>query len=390
MSLKTIRLQPCRASVKAPVNIAVVKCWGKRNTGLNLLSNDSISVTLAPQDLCTHTTAAVAPSGTHDTLSLNGAPPRPITDARTRSCLAQLRALRVATVETCTPDAPHLTHLPLAITTRNNFPTAAGVASSASGFAALVSAVALIYGLPTPLNDISRIARAGSGSACRSLFGGFVQWHAGIRADGLDSTASQLAPASHWPQVRALILIASAAQKAVGSTDGMQRTAATSVLFAHCVTAVVPAQARRMQDAIASRDWETFASVTMEESNSFHATCLDTSPPIFYMNQTSVAAVQAVEAINAFVGRTVAAYTFDAGPNAVVFYQEQDEEMVWEAFEPALGELLPIRVKEAGQAGVVLSEEVVETLRKGISRVIPTGVGEGCHEVSEHVKAPGS
>lgn len=105
----------------------------------------------------------------------------------------------------------------------------------------------------------------------------------GTKDDGSDSLAVEVAPASHWPTMRALILVASAKQKKVSSTSGMQTTVATSELFQRRAEIVVPKHMEEMEKAIKEKDFEAFGRVTMKESNSFHSTCSDTFPPIRYM-----------------------------------------------------------------------------------------------------------
>lgn len=199
--------------------------------------------------------------------------------------------------------------------------------------------------------------------------------------------ADQVAEAAHWPDMRALVLVASAAKKGVSSTSGMQQTVATSGLFKERIATVVPQNMARMEKAIQERDFEAFAEVTMRDSNSFHATCADTYPPIFYMNDVSRAAVRAVEAINAKAGRTVAAYTFDAGPNAVVYYLEKDSEPVVGTFNHVLGEVEGWKkeVLAGLKPTMSLDEGVAALLKSGISRVIMTGVGEGPQKTEEHL-----
>lgn len=209
----------------------------------------------------------------------------------------------------------------------------------------------------------------------------------GDKADGSDSMAVEVAPASHWPEMRAIVLVASAEKKDVSSTAGMQQTVATSTLFQERVKTTVPERMRGMKEAIANKDFEQFASLTIKDSNSFHATCLDTTPPIFYMNDTSRAAVRMVELINERAGKTVAAYTFDAGPNAVVYYLEKDEAEVVGTFKTILGD----KDGWQGQRGTAVkdgqvpdgAQVVTEKLQNGISRVILTGVGEGPVETQE-------
>jgi diphosphomevalonate decarboxylase len=374
-----------QASTTAPVNIAVVKYWGKRDPKLNLPTNSSLSVTLSQADLRTHTTAACSSSFSgSDTLLLNGSP-QDVSGARTQACFRELRSLRAA-VEAADPSLPKLSTLPLRIVSENNFPTAAGLASSAAGFAALVRAIADLYQLPASQTELSKIARQGSGSACRSLFGGYVAWEMGQQADGSDSEAVEIAPASHWPDMKALILVASAEKKGVSSTAGMQTTVATSKLFKRRAEEVVPEHMAQMIQAVKDRDFESFGKVTMMDSNSFHATCLDTFPPIFYLNDTSRAAIHAVEAINEKAGKIIAAYTFDAGPNCVIYFEEKNMAAVAGVLRSVLG---GVDGWQGHERAVVLTdaehldERVVKTLQEGLSRVIFTRVGEGPISVTD-------
>ncbi len=209
------------------------------------------------------------------------------------------------------------------ICSHNNFPTAAGLASSASGFAALVASLAALYKLPASPSTLSLIARQGSGSACRSLFGGFVAWEMGAKSDGSDSLAIEIAPQAHWPEMQALICVVSDDKKGTSSTSGMQRTVETSLLLQHRINEVVPARMKAITEAIKARDFDSFAKITMADSNQFHAVALDTEPPIFYMNDVSRAIIALIVEYNrasvAAGGKLKAAYTFDAGPNAVIY-----------------------------------------------------------------------
>ena len=286
--------------------------------------------------------------------------------------------------------------MPLQIVSENNFPTAAGLASSAAGFAALVRAIADLYQLPLTPTQLSRVARQGSGSACRSLMGGYVAWSRGSATDGSDSVAYEVAPASHWPDMRAIILVASAAKKDVSSTAGMQQTVASSTLFQHRVDEVVPKRLKAMEKAIHERDFTAFAALTTKDSNNFHATCLDTDPPIFYMNDTSRAAVRVCEAINNSYSQScgreepICAYTFDAGPNAVIYYLADHETQVAGLFKAMLKgkegweSRRGAAVKE-NSAVLEGTETVAELLQKGVSRVILTSVGDGPRRVEEHL-----
>lgn len=278
---------------------------------------------------------------------------------------------------------PKLSALPLKIVSENNFPTAAGLASSAAGFAALVQAIANLYELPDSPSELSIVARQGSGSACRSLFGGYVAWRMGSKEDGSDSLADLVAPASHWPSMRALILVASAAKKGVSSTSGMQQTVATSGLFQQRISTIVPANMDLMEDAVKNRNFEKFAEVTMRDSNSFHACCADTYPPIFYMNDTSRAAIRAVEAINAKAGKAIAAYTFDAGPNCVVYYLEENQAAVLGGFAQSLTGISGFNSGAVAAESGTVDETIASILKDGVSRVIMSSVGEGPQKTEE-------
>lgn len=216
-----------------------------------------------------------------------------------------------------------------------------------------------------------------------------MAWDMGIKDDGSDSCAREVAPKSHWPEMRALILVASAAQKDVSSTAGMQETVKTSSLFKARVEEV-PKRMRKMEKAIQERDFETFARITTRESNSFHATCLDTDPPIQYMNDVSSAGIKAVRCINQQAGRMVAAYTFDAGPNCVIYYLEQSSGIISETLGNALAGKDGWDMKEgkAAHEGSGLGGDyahIEDILRHGVSRVIATSVGQGPISVTEHL-----
>lgn len=315
------------ASTTAPVNIATLKYWGKRDAKLNLPTNSSISVTLAQEDLRTLTSAATSSEFKEDKLWLNGKE-ESLASERTQNCLADLRALR-RQLEEKDSSLPPMSQWKLHIVSENNFPTAAGLASSAAGFAALVMAIAKLYELPQSASDISKIARKGSGSACRSLFGGYVAWEMGEKADGSDSKAVEVAPLEHWPNMKAAVLVVSADKKDTPSTSGMQLTVNTSDLFKERITNVVPKRFEAMKKAILDKDFPTFAELTMKDSNSFHATCLDSFPPIFYINDTSKKIIKLCHLINEFYGETIVAYTYDAGPNSVLYYLEENEEKLF-------------------------------------------------------------
>lgn len=319
----------------------------------------------------TLTSVAALPEYSNDMLLINGEE-HPLTLARTQACLGDLRALRrqKEAAEGC----EKVSEYGLRIVSENNFPTAAGLASLAAGFAALVTAIAKLYELGDDMTELSKIARQGSGSACRSLFGGFVAWEMGENADGSDSQAVQIADVNHWPTLKAAILVVSDDKKDTPSTTGMQTTVATSELFAERIASQVPRRYTEMKQAILDKDFATFAKLTMQDSNSFHAVCLDLFPPIFYLNDTLKQIIKLVHQLNE--KEVVAAYTFDAGPNAVIYYDEAHEATVLGMLHEHFGSV-------GGWDGVDTSRFVASgiaahpNIAQGVSRVILTQIGPG-------------
>ncbi|XP_078443463.1 diphosphomevalonate decarboxylase 2-like [Wolffia australiana] len=308
------------ATGRSPTNIAVIKYWGKRDEALILPVNDSISVTLDPDHLSATTTVAVSPSFDRDRMWLNGNEIS-LSGGRFQSCLREIRK-RAGDVK----DEKKGVHigkedwekLHVHIVSYNNFPTAAGLASSAAGFACLVFTLAKLMNVSENEAALSSIARQGSGSACRSLYGGFVKWVKGEEANGSDSGAVQLVDESYWSDLVVIIAVVSSRQKETSSTSGMRDSVLTSALLQHRAEIIVPKRIRQMEEAIKNRDFGSFASLACADSNQFHAICLDTTPPIFYMNDTSHRIINMVERWRQFEGAPQVAYTFDAGPNAVL------------------------------------------------------------------------
>ncbi|KAF0426371.1 Diphosphomevalonate decarboxylase [Gigaspora margarita] len=311
----------------SPVNIAVIKYWGKRDTNLILPTNSSLSVTLSQDHLQSKTTIRASSDFEKTRLWLNGVEDTDIEkNKRLQNCLSETRRLRKEYEERLRKDKNVDNVIPLSeynlhICSENNFPTAAGLASSASGFACLAYTLSQLYELPISTTELSKIARQGSGSACRSLFGGFVAWEMGSQDDGSDSQAVQIASQDHWPELEALICVVSDAKKDTSSTEGMQNTVNTSTLLQHRIEHVVPLRMKSMIKAIHERDFQKFAEITMQDSNQFHAMCLDTYPPIFYLNDVSRAIIRVITEYNSSnpERKLKAAYTFDAGPNAVIY-----------------------------------------------------------------------
>ena len=304
-------------TVRAPINIAVIKYWGKSNEELMLPCNDSISMTLESSKFYTETRIVADPTFKADEFCLNGHPEIGL-NKRIRASIKEARRF-AGQIE----GNEEILKWNLKIYSLNTVPTASGLASSASGIAALSYALIKLYRLDTlfPLSKLSGIARLGSGSACRSLFGGLVHWKGEI-----------VEKISDWPELNGYVLVLNAEKKKIPSTEGMQNTVKTSSLFQYRVERVVPERTVEMLEAIKARNFEEFAQLAMKDSNSFHACCMDTFPPISYLNPESFQVISAVHEFNEEIGRVAIGYTFDAGPNAVIYGLKDDPKMFMEKY----------------------------------------------------------
>jgi len=283
-----------RAIALAHANFALVKYWGKRDAALNLPDVGSISITL--DALWTRTEVVLDPALRHDRFELNGRHDAPGSE-RVAALLERIRAL--AGIQT-----------PARVISTNNFPTGAGLASSASGFAALVTASDCAYGLELSRERLSALARIGSGSAARSMFGGFVEMHRGRRADGSDAVATPLAGADAWP-LEVVIAVSDRNRKSVGSTEGMQRTASTSPFYASWVDNQ-PADLERARRAIAERDFQALAEVSEASALAMHGLAMSARPGLLYFNATTVECLHRVRQLRA--DGVAVFFTVDAGP----------------------------------------------------------------------------
>ena len=207
------------ATFEATANIAVAKYWGKRDEKLILPKEGSLSFTMDDQ-LKTRTSVLFSPALKEDEFWLNGKK----MDMADKDTAERLQQIEIIRQKAGIKDKAKIVSL-------NCFPTAAGFASSAAGLAALACAASKAAGLDLSTEELSILARLGSGSACRSVLGGFVEWKKGIKPDGSDSYAEQIAPASRWPELRNVIAIGDSGKKKVSSRAGMKQTVATSALY---------------------------------------------------------------------------------------------------------------------------------------------------------------
>ncbi len=292
----------------APSNIAIVKYWGKRNDKLNLPLNDSISITLDEQ-LSVTTHVIFSDELSQDEVYINE---KKLSEEEVKEYAERvLNIFRKL----------YGKGLFAKVYSRTTFPEGAGLASSAAGIASLVIASNRALGLGLDNKELSKIARIGSGSACRSLFGGFVMWRKGERDDGEDSYCYQLFPESHWTELVDIIAIVSSERKKISSRKGMKITSTSSDLM-DCRLKFIENSIPKIIKAIENRDAEEFFYWMMRHSNSMHAVILDSWPSFFYLNDVSLRIMSWVQEF----GR--AGYTFDAGPNAHIFTLEEYKEEV--------------------------------------------------------------
>jgi diphosphomevalonate decarboxylase len=300
---KENRIDGNEVTAIATPNIALIKYWGKEGEKLIIPKNSSISITL-DEKINTKTSVMFSSSLKEDVFYINGER-QDLSNKDIKERFDVLNMLKSA--------AGIDYHV--VVVSENSFPTAAGLASSASGISAMVFAASKALGLNMSIFELGRIARQGSGSSCRSLLGGFVKWEKGSKKDGSDSSIRQIAPPSHWPEIVDIIAIVSKSRKKVSSRAGMKQTVETSILYKSRPQYAEEACAT-LEKAILSKDFDTLANITMRDSNNMHAVMLDTWPPIVYLNDTSFEIINTIHELNESNGKAIAAYTFDAGPNA--------------------------------------------------------------------------
>lgn len=312
-------------------NIAFIKYWGNRDNTLRLPMNGSISMNL--DGLSTRTTVSFQPSLPFDQLIING---REVTGAGLNRVAYLLDIIRgMADI-----------HERAEVITENNFPSGAGIASSASAFAALALAGSKAAGLNLSEPELSRLARRGSGSASRSIPGGFVEWQAGTT--DADSFASSIAAPEHW-KLADCIAIVSASHKKTGSTEG-HALAPTSPLQAARV-ADAPRRLDLCRDAILNRDFDALASIVELDSDMMHAVMMTSTPALHYWQPASLSVMNAVRGWRA-EGLPVC-YTVDAGPNVHVICPETEAHVVDKKLREIPGVSDVLAAKVGGAAKIV-------------------------------------
>ncbi len=295
------------ARAYAPANIALVKYWGKRDEALHLPVTGSLSISLGP--LGSHVELGRG-TGACDAIWLHDQP-LPADSPFARRAREFLDWFR---------PAPDFT---FELRARNTVPTAAGFASSASGFASLVKALDALFGWELPLREQSILARLGSGSAARSLADGFVEWHAGVAPDGMDSYATPLA--ATWPELRVGALVLCAAEKPVGSREGMSRSVTTGEFYREWPTRVARDLAE-LKTAIAQRDMAALGAVAEGNALAMHALMAAARPPLIYALPETLATLHALWAARR--GGLPLWFTMDAGPNVKLLFEAAAEPQV--------------------------------------------------------------
>ena len=283
------------ATAEALSNIAFIKYWGNRDHGLRLPSNPSLSMNL--EGLKTVTTVAFEPDLGQDEVTINGQ--RAVGPAADRVSRHLDLVRERAGLSTRARVDSH-----------NTFPSGAGIASSASGFAALTLAATSAAGLSLTEAQLSALARRGSGSASRSIPSGYVEWKMGSDPGGEDSYAVSIAPPDHWDLVD-VIAVLSSAHKATGSTEG--HGLADTSPFQAARVAGAPERLDVCRDAVLARDFNALAAVVEEDAVAMHAVMMTSRPPLFYWQPLTLAIIQAVPLWRA-AGLPVC-FTIDAGPN---------------------------------------------------------------------------
>lgn len=288
-------------------NIALIKYWGNKDQNLRIPVNGSISFNL--ESLYTRTKVSFDSVFKSDQLTIDGIE---ITGSSLDRVVLFLEIVRALAGK----------NLFAHVESTNNFPIGTGIASSASAFAALSLAASKAIGLDLSEKDLSRLARRGSGSACRSIPGGFVEWFAG-KSDS-DSYAESIAPANHWDLVN-IIAVISTEHKKVGSTAGHQLAGSSPLQAARI--ADTERRLEIVRNAILDKDFFTMAENVELDSNIMHAVMMTSNPPLMYWESTSITIMKTVKDWR--TSGLPVCYTLDAGPNVhIITTQDYSEKLI--------------------------------------------------------------
>jgi diphosphomevalonate decarboxylase len=295
-------MSDCKATAIACSNIALVKYWGNRDDELRLPANSSLSMNLG--DLYTTTTVALDETLEWDEVVIDDGPAEEAARVRVSSHLDLVRQRAGISA-------------PARVVSRNNFPIGAGIASSASGFAALTAAACAAAGLELRERELSALARRGSGSASRSVPGGYTEWL--MSRSNASSFARSVAPADHW-DLRDVVVVVSREHKAVGSSRG-HGLAISSPLHKARV-GIVPALLDACKRALLARNLGAMGALIEQDAVMMHAVMMTSRPALYYWTPITMAVIQAVQSWRA-EGLPVY-YTIDAGPNVHLICEAAD------------------------------------------------------------------
>ncbi len=323
-----------RGTASACSNIALIKYWGKRDFADNVPLNDSVSMTLS--DAVTTTTVIWDGSLSQDEIYLDGERVLDARGVRISRFLDRIRA--------------DYYRMPARVASMNSFPAGTGIASSASGFAALATAAfaAMDQGMPDA-RELTRWARRGSGSACRSIHSGFVEWIAGT--DDESSYGRQLAGEDFW-DLRDLVVLVSKAPKAVSSSEG--HAIAVRHPFMEARQRELPSRMLATKGAIAARDLAVLGAIVEQEALEMHGIMMSGEPAALYMEAGTMTLLHAIRSWREDDGLGVY-FTLDAGPNVHVLCEGKDADDVRGRIE-GLTPDLPILENRAGP-GVRVHDE---------------------------------
>lgn len=313
---------------RAHTNIALIKYWGKRNDELFLPMNSSLSLTL--DAFYTDTEVALDSDFTSDTFFLNDVKQDEKETEKITKFLNLFRNEVNIETKAC-------------VKSYNHVPTAAGLASSASAFSALAGAMNQASGLNLDPKTLSTYARRGSGSATRSIYGGFVEWYMG--EDDLSETSHAIPVDDASWDIGMIVIAVNTGRKKLSSRVGMKQTIATSPFYSSWVETAT-SDLTKMKDAIKQKDFITLGEITESNGMKMHATMLGAFPPISYWEPDSVKAIQTVKEIR---GMGIPCYvTMDAGPNVKVLCKASDmakiEELLLKEFKRE--QIIPTTVGE--------------------------------------------
>jgi diphosphomevalonate decarboxylase len=320
------------ATAQASPNIAFIKYWGNRDNTLRLPVNGSISMNL--DGLFTRTTVSFQATLPFDELIINGHEVTGQGLGRVSYILDIVRSM--ANVTECAE-----------VMTENNFPSGAGIASSASAFAALALAGSKAAGLNLSEPELSRLARRGSGSASRSVPSGFVEWQMGATED--DSYAFSIAEPNHWNLVDCIAVV-SASHKKTGSTEGHSIAPTSPLQLARVADA--PRRLEICRKAILEKDFDTFASIVELDSDIMHSVMMTSTPALHYWKPASLSVMNAVRQWRE--DGLPACYTVDAGPNVHVLCPEAEAHLVEEKLREISG-VNDVLVARAGGAAKIVN-----------------------------------